>query len=313
MPLNKDNIGIAIPYFNASKQIIRVIEKATQFSNHIVVINDCSKEDLPQTINQFKNVKVLKLDKNLGVGGATIAGFDYLKNEGLVQILIKLDADDQMDTAFIPLLTNEIDKGYGFVKGNRFRDLKRLKEMPAVRRFGNFFLSFLSKVATGYWNVFDFNNGFIAISSKTYAQLDVSNLKHNYFFETSLISELYYYRISIKEIAMPAIYNDEKSNMKLIRMPLLFFKNLIKLFFKRIYRSYFVYDFNIGSIYLLFGSIFMLTGLIFGGVNWYSYASQNLLTPLGTIMISTLLIIFGFQLLLQLIQFDIINTPKDEK
>jgi hypothetical protein len=112
---------------------------------------------------------------------------------------------------------------------------------------------------------------------------------------------------------MPAIYGDEKSNMKLMHMPMLFLKNLVKLFYRRLFRSYFVYDFNIGSIYMIFSFIFLFCGLTFGGYNWYKYSSQDLLTPLGTIMISTLLIILGFQLLLQFIQFDILNTPKNDK
>jgi hypothetical protein len=94
-------------------------------------------------------------------------------------------------------------------------------------------------------------------------------------------------------------------------MPILFITKLTKTFISRIWKAYFVYDFNIGTIYLIFGNLFFFSGLIYGFANWYIYASQNVLTPLGTIMISTLLIILGFQLILQLIQFDILNTPKN--
>lgn len=313
MQLNKDKIGIVIPYYNASKHIENVVKKAAFYSNAIVIVNDCSKEPLPKSVVEDSSLVILNNDKNLGVGGASVKGFEELKKRADIELMIKLDSDDQMDTRFIPEMIESIQLGYGFVKGNRFRDFKQLKKMPAVRRFGNFFLSFLSKVATGYWNIFDFNNGFFAISKKTYATIDSSNLKASYFFETSLIAELYFYKIPIKEIAMPAIYGNEKSNMKITKMPALFLKNLFKLFISRLIKSYYIYDFSIGTIYMLFSFLFLTTGIAYGGYNWYVYASQGILTPLGTIMISTLLIILGFQLLLQFIQYDILNTPKNDK
>lgn len=308
----KVSIGIVIPYFNAAKHIAQVITKATAYCDHIVVVNDKSPDTFPSEIlKTFPQVHVVENQKNMGVGGATMRGIQELQKIAEVQVIVKLDADDQMDTSYIPKLVSPILAGSAhFVKGNRFRDFKALKQMPWMRRFGNLFLSFLSKVATGYWNCFDFNNGFFAISKETSTELIQSNISHNYFFETSLISELYFQQAKIKEIAMPAIYGDEESNMSLIKMPFLFAINLFKKFISRIWKSYFVYDFNIGTLYILFGFPLFITGIVFGGYNWYKYASVNELTPTGTIMISALLVILGFQLLLQAIQYDIIKTPK---
>lgn len=306
----KQCLGIVIPYYNAAAHIETVVKKAVEYSDNIVIVNDKSLEPLPNGLLNTPNVTIINSSQNLGVGGATKIGFDYFKGLEKIKVIIKLDADDQMDTSYIPLMTNSIlNKNYQFVKGNRFRDFKALKEMPTLRRFGNLWLSFLSKAATGYWNCFDFNNGFFAMSSKTLRLIEIDNLSNNYYFETSLISSIYYQRATIKEIPMPAIYGNEISNMKIFKMPLHFSINLIKTFIKRLWKTYFVYDFNIGTIYILFGFPLFFSGLIFGGYNWYYYSSINKFTPLGTIMISTLLIILGFQLLLQAIQFDIFLTP----
>lgn len=313
MQQQKNSVGIVIPYYNASQQILNVVSKAIKYSNHIIVVDDSSPEKLPEEIKLFETITIITLKENLGVGGATLEGFNYLKSIPEIKVFIKIDSDDQMDSEYIPELAKEIFYGFDFAKGNRFRDFKALKKMPKMRRFGNFFLSFLSKVATGYWNIFDFNNGFFALSSETFKKLDLNSIHQNYFFETSILSELYFHRAKIKEIAMPAIYGDEKSNMRLTKMPYLFLKNLTRLFFNRIFKSYFIFDFNIGSIYLIFGCLFTAGGVLFGGYNWYKYSTEDKFTPLGTIMISTLLIILGFQLLLQLIQFDILNTPKSDK
>ncbi len=315
MNFNKEQIGIVIPYYNASTQIEKVVQKALQFSSNIVIVDDCSQEPLPkQILEKSTNITVLQLDKNEGVGGATKRGFTYLESISHVQVVVKLDADDQMDTHYIPQLVQPILNGtYDFVKGNRFRDFKALKNMPWNRRFGNLFLSFLSKVATGYWNCFDFNNGFFAIATRSLKLIDKSSVANNYFFETSLIAELYFHKAKIKEIAMPAIYGDEISNMKIGNMPFIFSVNLFKKFISRIWKAYFVYNFNIGTLYIIFGHLLFFGGVIFGGINWYHYASNETLTPVGTIMISALLIILGFQLMLQAIQFDIINTPHEKQ
>lgn len=311
---NKEKIGIVIPYYNARDFIVSVVKKAVVFSNHIVIVNDESPDELPlDLLSEFSQVHIINAPQNLGVGGATKIGLEHFKNNDEVEVIIKLDADDQMDTSFIPSLVAPILSGdFGFAKGNRFRDFKALKEMPFVRRFGNTFLSFLSKIATGYWNCFDFNNGFFAISKENVSLINFNGIANNYFFETSLISELYFQDVNIKEIAMPAIYGDEQSNMNVFKMPLLFSYNLLKKFISRIFKSYFVYDFNIGTIYMLFGFPLFLGGVLFGAYHWYDYSSQGIPAPVGTIMISTLLIILGFQLLLQAIQFDIMKTPKNQ-
>lgn len=311
----KNKIGIVIPYYNASAQIENVVQKALQYSDHIVIVNDKSPDTLPESLDKLsEKVTVIVLPKNLGVGGATKKGFSYLETVTSVTVVVKLDADDQMDTNYIPKLVDPILNGtHDFAKGNRFRDFKALKTMPWTRRFGNLFLSFLSKVATGYWNCFDFNNGFFAISKESLQLMDKGPIANNYFFETSLIAELYYQRAKIKEVAMPAIYGNETSNMKVFHMPFLFSINLFKKFISRIWKAYFVYDFNIGTLYIIFGHLLFLAGVVYGGVNWYEYASKDVLTPFGTIMISALLIILGFQLILQAVQFDIINTPKEKR
>ncbi len=63
---------------------------------------------------------------------------------------------------------------------------------------------------------------------------------------------------------------------------------------------------------MFFGFPLFLGGVLFGAYHWYDYSSQGIPAPVGTIMISTLLIILGFQLLLQAIQFDIMKTPKNQ-
>ncbi|QYS91341.1 hypothetical protein JJC04_00220 [Flavobacterium covae] len=176
-----------------------------------------------------------------------------IKND--FQIVIKVDADNQMDLKYLPDLIEPLKKGkIQMAKGNRFRDIKALSKMPFARRIGNLMLSFITKMATGYWNNFDPTNGYFAIQINTLKKINFNNLSNRYFFETSLLSEMYFTGAKIKDISMPAIYANEKSQMQLWKIPFEFSFKLMKLFIKRIVKQYFLYDFNIGSVYLFFWS-----------------------------------------------------------
>ena len=229
--MNKKNkrIAVAIPYYNAANQIEKVIAGLPDFIDTIVIINDNSSEPLPLEVIKKKcdaetQLVFLENEINLGVGGATKKGFQYAIDHSF-DIVIKVDADNQMDTSYLEKMLKPIIGGkVKMTKGNRFRDTKSLKNMPIVRRIGNLALSFLTKAATGYWNNFDPTNGFIAVKVSVLKKIDFSNLSNRYFFETSLIAELYFTGAKIKDIAMPAIYGDEKSNMKVWKMPVIFLK-----------------------------------------------------------------------------------------
>ncbi len=312
--LNNYKIAVVIPYYNANKQIVSVINKLPEFIDVVFLVNDKSPEPIPLDLLKetkgYEKIIILENETNLGVGGATKTGFKAAMNEG-INIVVKVDADDQMDTTYIKDLLNPIiNKKANYAKGNRFRDFKALKKMPFIRKAGNLMLSFLTKAASGYWNNFDPTNGFFAIEVSTLKQLDLDAISNRYYFETSLISQLYFQDVVIKDISMPAIYGDEKSSMNVWKMPFVFFPRLIKTFLHRIFKSYFVYDFNISSIYILLGVPLFLFGTVYGIYNWWYYSSQSLFAPTGTIMLVTLTIIIGFQLLLQAVHYDITKAPK---
>lgn len=317
MDFNNYHIAIVIPYYKASAKITEVIKQIPEYVNKVVIVDDCSPDKLPEdkiksAINNSSTLYFLKNEKNLGVGGATKKGFEKAI-ELEAEYIIKVDADNQMDLSYLPnLITPLINNKAEVTKGNRFRDFEALKKMPWFRRVGNLALSLLIKASTGYWNNFDPTNGFFAIKSNVLKNLNFSKLSNRYYFETSFLAELYFHKARIKDVAMPAIYNDEKSNMQIWKMPFVFTPKLVGTFFKRIIKGYFLYDFNPGTLYMISGVPIFLFGVIFGAYTWIHYASQNILTPTGTIMIVALTIILGFQLILQATQYDIINAPKAE-
>ena len=307
-------ITVVIPCYNVSRHIESVIKNLPQEVDWIIAVNDVSKDDTGNVLvklkENYKKLIVIEHATNQGVGGAMITG--YKRSLELdSDITIKIDGDDQMDSSNIPMLIKPLIEGKAdYTKGNRFRDFKALKQMPAIRRMGNLGLSFLIKAASGYWNIFDPNNGFIAINKDTLRSLNFEKIYKRYFFESSMLIELYYSNAVITEIPMKARYGDEKSSLSVTRTLFGFPPKLLKAFIRRIILKYFLFDFNIASVYILFGVPFFIFGVIYGILNFIKYASSHVGAPTGTVVIPTLLIILGFQLLLAAVSYDILNYPK---
>lgn len=309
-------ITVVIPCYNVSKHIGDVISKLPPEVNWIITVNDCSKDDTGKVLMSLqqtnKKIVVIDHESNQGVGGAMITGFKKAI-ELNSDVAVKLDGDGQMDSNYLAALIKPIiDNKADYTKGNRFRDFKALRQMPVLRRFGNLGLSFMIKAASGYWNIFDPNNGFIAISNEMLRTININKIHKRYFFESSMLIELYHCDAVIQEIPMKARYGDEVSHLSLTRTLLGFPPKLLKAFIRRIILRYFLFDFNIASLYLLFGIPLFFIGLIYGIVNFIEYGSSHTPAPTGTVVIPTLLIIMGFQLLLSATSFDISNYPKSK-
>ena len=182
---------------------------------------------------------VLYNKKNLGVGASTKKGFHEAFKEGDIDVCIKIDGDGQMDTKNIPKFLNPFEKNkYIYVKGNRFHFHKNFLKMPIIRVFGNFFLSYISKITTGQYNTFDVNNGFIALHKNVYTKINFLNISDNYFFETSMVAEMRKIRCRIVDIKIDTIYDKEISNLKINKILFNFICNHFSIFVNRILNEY---------------------------------------------------------------------------
>ena len=240
-----------------------------------------------------------------------VTGFQKALELG-VQIIVKVDGDGQMDLAYIPDLLAPLIAGRAdYAKGNRFRDFQALQKMPLIRRIGNMGLGFLVKAATGYWNLFDPTNGFVAIRAEVLAQLQFERVAQTYFFETSMLANLYLLGAVVRDVPMPARYHGEKSNLSIRRVLFEFPFKLIQTYFRRLVLKNLIYDFSMSSIYLLTGLPLLLFGLIFGIIKWVDYAGRNIPAPTGTVMLPTLCVLLAIQFIVAAIEIDLRSTPRE--
>ncbi len=309
------NIAVVVPCYRVEREIQSVLQGIPKYIKHIIVVDDASPDSTADLITasakKDKRITLIRHESNQGVGGAMITGFRKALELG-AQIVVKVDGDGQMDTSRMPELIAPLIQGQAdYAKGNRFRDFQSLQQMPLIRRIGNMGLGFLSKAATGYWNLFDPTNGFVAIRVEALAQLPLDKVDKTYYFETSMLANLYLIGAVVKDVPMPARYRSEVSNMLVHRILFQFPPKLFRTFVKRIVLKNFIYDFTMGSVYLLVGTPLLLFGLVFGITKWIQYASLNIPAPTGTVMLATLSVLLGIQLLLSAIESDLRSVPKE--
>ena len=313
---NNLNITVAIPCYKVEQHLRQVVAGIPDFIDNILLVNDCSPDGTPALADSLAasdpRITPLHHAKNCGVGGAMKTAFRKAMEIG-TDVVVKLDGDGQMDPTYIAPLVEALSDA-DFAKGNRLFDRQMLQRMPAIRRMGNMGIGFMVKAASGYWDISDPVNGFFAIRTATLRQMDFSRIADRFFFESAMLIELHYTGARISEVTMPAIYGTEKSNLSIGKTLLSFPPRLIAGWLRRIHLSYFVYDFNICSLYLLAGVPSFLFGLVFGICEWIHYAGMGLAAPTGTIMVAVLPLILGFQMLLAAAQYDITaSNPFDKR
>ncbi len=306
-------VGCVIPCYKGNEKTLDVVKTALKYVNKIVFVDDCCPYQtgslIQEKIYEKDNIKIIFNKSKIGVGGACKLGFNYLLEDGC-QIIIKLDADGQMDPNLIPKLIDPIMVGDAdAVKGNRFTRLEDIKSMPKIRLFGNLGLSFLNKISTGYWELFDPTNGFLAFNALVIEEIQFEKIDNKYFFESDLLFRCALNNVYFAQMRMKSVYENESSSLKPIQEILRFsFKHFLN-FIKRIFYQYFILDFNIGSLDLLgFGIVFFLLILISLKVFIRGILIQIYATP-GEANLITILTLISTQLLLGFIYFDSTQKP----
>jgi len=306
-------IAVVLPCFRVKDRIVDVLAGIGPEVSAIWVVDDACPEGSGAHVESSvadPRVRVLRHETNRGVGGATLTGYRAAIEAG-AGVIVKLDGDGQMDPASIPRLVEPILTGEAdYVKGNRFHSLEGLRAMPTIRLVGNSILSFVTKLSSGYWDLFDPTNGFTAIDAETAGALPFDKISDGYFFESDLLFRLGTQRAVVRDVPMAAHYGEERSNLSVRSTAGEFvWKNLRNLG-KRIFYGYFLRNFNIASVELVLGTLLLGFGAWIGLGHWAESARTGEPATAGTVMLAALPVMIGVQLLLAFLGYDMQNVPR---
>ena len=311
-PTPRPSIAVVIPCYRVKDHIVSLLGGIGPEVTEIFVVDDACPQGSGSYVLaecQDPRVVVLEHEQNQGVGGAVITGYQAAMAIG-ADVVVKLDGDGQMDPALIPHFVAAIFEGRAdYVKGNRFHNVEDVRTMPTARLVGNAGLSFMTKLSSGYWNVFDPTNGYTAISGPVLARIPLQKLRRRYFFESDLLFRLGTIQACVFDLPMTAVYGEEQSGLHIRRVFLQFLGGNLANACKRVFYGYFLRGFSIASLELLVSIAFILFGVVFGINGWTESVSTRRPATTGTVMLAALPIILGVQLLLSFLAFDIAAVP----
>ena len=306
-------VGVVIPSYRVCDQILDVLRNIGSEVSRIYVVDDCCPDgsgDLVQSRCHDARVSVLRHDENQGVGGAVITGYRAALADGM-EVVVKVDGDGQMEPSLIPDLIAPIVAGEAdYAKGNRFFNPEDVRGMPKGRLVGNAVLSFMTKLSSGYWDLFDPMNGFTAIHRDVARHLPLDKISKGFYFETEMLIRLNTLRAVVVDVPMSAKYGDERSNLRAHRIAGVFLVKHLGFLLKRIGYNYYLRDLSLASIQLPLGLLLLLFGVGFGGYHWLESASAGLPASAGTVMLAAMPLLVGIQLVLAFIGYDIASVPR---
>ncbi|MEA3010078.1 MAG: dolichol-phosphate mannosyltransferase [Sphingomonadales bacterium] len=284
-PASEDpRVAVVIPSFRAAATIGAVLRAIGPEVKHIYVVDDgCPDATGERALKDHRDPRLIVLHnrRNLGVGGAMKRGYARALADG-AEIIVKVDADGQMDPRHISRLIAPILEGRAdYCKGNRFAPARlmpsgsspsALKAMPPARRAGNMAFSVLHKAATGYWRIGDPANGYTAIHARALERIGLDALADCFFFETDMLFRLNLVDAVVADVPLPACYPGSGSSLRLRRVAPRFAVMTASRLVRRLRSKYFTGEWNPGSVKLAAALAMIAASAGLAGWHWLAAA-----------------------------------------
>ena len=283
------NVAAVVPAFNEESQIAKVVETMPEFVDHIIIIDDKSTDNTIGVVNGLvqsnPRVVLLRHEVNQGVGGAIATGYIWARDNN-VDAAVVMAGDAQMDPADLPnLLDPVVEEGVDYSKGNRLVYEAAYRLMPKVRFFGNAILSYLTKIASGYWHVTDSQTGYAVIGKKALHAIDWTKMYKRYGQPNDILVRLNLEDMRVRDVPIKPVYNvGERSGIKIRRVLFTIGTLLLRMYYWRLWHKYVVRDAHplvlfifLGTLMLALGGIFFVRLLIL----WYLHGEAPIMTSLA--------------------------------
>lgn len=256
-----------VPCYNEETQIQRVIQTMPDFVDFIVTVDDKSPDNTVGKIKDLmaedKRIVLIAHEKNQGVGGAIATGYKWARDHDM-DLAVVMAGDGQMNPDDLPALLDPVIHGYAdYAKGNRLFTGEAFKKIPTIRYIGNGFLSLLTKIASGYWNIADSQSGYTVINQKALKVIDWDLMYKRYGQPNDILVRLNVENFKVTDVPVEPVYNvGEKSGIKIQKVIFTISWLLIRLFLWRMKEKYIIRDFHPLIFFYFLGLCFGLCTVI---------------------------------------------------
>lgn len=284
----KKTICVVVPAHNEETQIGKVITTMPAFVDKIVIVDDKSKDGTVMIVQGFKKknnkIVLIQHEENQGVGGAIATGYKWARdNEFDVAVVMagdgQMDPDD-LENVINPVVNGEVD----FTKGNRLITGEAFKKIPKIRYFGNSILSFLTKIASGYWHVADSQSGYTAINKKALHMLQWDSMYKRYGQPNDLLVRLNIYNFCVRDVEVKPVYNvGEKSGIRIWKVIFTISWLLFRLFCWRLVAKYIIRDFHPLVFFYALGFFLVTVSFLLGIRLLYFFFVFNTIPSMNSI------------------------------
>lgn len=308
-------IALVIPAYNEEKLILPTLENVPKAIDHVYVIDDKSTDNMVGVVldcaKSDKRIELLRHRKNYGVGAGIVTG--YLKAaKDSYDIVVVIGGDYQMDLADLPNFLDPLVSGEAdYAKGNRFLYSSGVpKVMPLERILGNSVLSLLVKVGSGYYRLFDTQDGYTAITANAIKRIDWSRAYKGYGYPGDFLIVFNAFNLRVKDVPRRAIYlkGERQSQIKVFRYIMKVAPLYLKKFVWRLWYKYLLRDFN-PLVFFYFGSFILLPLGLFLGFRVLSFAFAGA-APTNETILTALFVITGMQSMIFAMLFDMQANDK---
>ncbi len=268
--LNGKTIAVVVPAYNEEKLISKVFDTMPMIVDKIVAVDDCSSDGTASVVQRYADrqpdrLVLIRHDENQGVGAAIATGYRWCRDHQ-VDVTAVMAGDAQMDPNDLPaLLEPVVNDEADYSKGNRLISGEAWQRIPRVRYLGNAMLSFLTKIASGYWNIADSQTGYTAANLKVLKTIDLDHIYKRYGMPNDMLVKLNIYNFRVCDVEIKPIYGiGEKSGIKPIRMIPGLAWRMGKFFLYRMVQKYVIRDFHPLVLFYVSGFILFTIGLLLG-------------------------------------------------
>ena len=294
---------VLIPAFNEEKTIGKVIQEIPKDIEgideiKILVVDDGSTDNTAEIAKKAGADYILKHKQNLGLAVAFRDGLEKaLKLGG--DIIVNTDADFQYNQKEIPKLIKPILEGKTEIVLTD-RQVLKLDHMPFSKKYGNLLATFVTRIISGY-PVKDAQSGFRAFSKEAAVRLNVLG---DYTYVQEVIIQAVFKKLRIVQIVCEFRKRAGDGQSRLISS----LGNYAKRAGSIIIRTYIRY--KPLKFFLTLGILVMIPGFALCSRFLIPYFVGQGGQHLQSLILGTMLLIMGFQIIVMALIADTINANR---